>query len=246
MHPHAQTRIVLVTGASRGVGADVALRLAGPDTHVVVNYREHTERAQHTVDAIRDAGGHASMLAADISDDDDVTTMIEVIRRRFGRLDTVVLTASGGHEHELDPGSAMRVNGAAQRRLARLALPMMSPGGHIVFVTSHQAHFYPHKAVPKGYAAVAAGKRAGETALYAMRTEFHRAGVRFAVVSGDLVDESIIARLLHRSSPGNAEPHDLPAALDGFAAAIADAATVPNPSGVVYVNGPDHPAQMTA
>ena len=46
-------RIVLVTGGSRGVGAEVAQRLAGPDTHVVVNYREKAERAESIAQAIR-------------------------------------------------------------------------------------------------------------------------------------------------------------------------------------------------
>ena len=47
MH-HAPARIVLVTGGSRGIGAEVAQQLASPDTHVVVNYREQAERKQNT------------------------------------------------------------------------------------------------------------------------------------------------------------------------------------------------------
>ena len=90
----------------------------------------------------------------------------------------------------------------------------MPGGGRIVFVTSHQAHFFPHKAVPKGYAAVAASKWAGETALYAMRSEFRRAGVHLTVVSGGAADWT-------------------------FAGAIVNAANNPNPSGIVYVGGAD-------
>ena len=43
---HAPARIVLVTGGSRGIGAQVAQQLASPDTHVVVNYRERAQRAE--------------------------------------------------------------------------------------------------------------------------------------------------------------------------------------------------------
>ena len=96
-----------------------------------------------------------------------------------------------------------------------MAVPLMPAGGRIVFVTSHAAHFFPHKAVPKGQTAVAASKWAGETALYAMRSEFRRAGVHLTVVSGDMVDAT-------------------------FAGAIVNAANTPNPSAIVFVGGADY------
>src|SRR5882757_1975335 len=217
MH-NGPTRIVLVTGGSRGIGADVALQFADSATHVIVNYREKANRANTVAAAIRDAGGHASTIGADISNEADATAMIDSVKSRFGRLDALVLNASGGLERDADPGYAMRLNRDAQRRLSQLALPLMPVDGRIVFVTSHQAHFFPNKAVPKGYSAVAASKRAGETALYAMRSVFSRAGVHLTVVSGDMVDETV----------------------DEFAAAIVGAADSPNPQGIVYIGGADY------
>ena len=218
MH-NAPARIVLVTGGSRGIGAQLAQQLASADTHVVVNYRERAQRAESIAEAIRSAGGHASTMRADISDEAECAAMIDTIANRFGRLDALILNASVGVELGAHPGYAMRSNRNAQRRLARMAVPLMPTGGRIVFVTSHQAHFFPHKAVPKGHTAIAASKLAGEATLHAMRPEFHRAGVHFTVVSGDTADAT-------------------------FAAAIAKAANTPNPSGIVYVGGPDH--KMTA
>lgn len=55
MH-HVPERIVLVTGASRGIGAEVAQQLADPNTHVIVNYREKAKRAEDIAEAVRDAG----------------------------------------------------------------------------------------------------------------------------------------------------------------------------------------------
>ncbi|MDH6198649.1 3-oxoacyl-[acyl-carrier protein] reductase [Mycobacterium frederiksbergense] len=222
MQPAATTRIVLVTGASRGIGAEVAQLVAGPDTHVVVNYRERAKRADTVADAIRSSGGHASTIGADIYDEAAVAAMIDQVAREFGRLDVLVLNASGGPELGTDPGDAMRLNREAQRRLAQLALPLMPAGGHIVFVTSHQAHFFPNKAVPKGYASVAASKRAGETALYAMRSEFDHRGIHFTVVSGEV------------DSDGEE------------ATAIANAASAPHPSGIVYVGIPDYLTRLSA
>jgi 3-oxoacyl-[acyl-carrier protein] reductase len=240
---HVPERIVLVTGASRGIGAEVARQLADPNTHVIVNYREKAKRAEDIAEAVRDAGGHASTLRADISDEADATAMMESIETRFGRLDALVLNASGGLEMGADPGYAMRLNRDAQRRLAQLAVPMMPVDGRIVFVTSHQAHFFPNKAVPKGYSAVAASKRAGETALYAMRAVFSRAGVRLTVVSGDMIDGTIIVRLLQRRDPDAVKArrvHGTLPTVTEFSGAIVSSVTMPSPPGIVYVGGADY------
>jgi NAD(P)-dependent dehydrogenase (short-subunit alcohol dehydrogenase family) len=209
MQPFA--RVVLVTGASRGIGAEVARQLASPDTHVIVNYREKVDRANAVVEAIRSAGGNATALAADISDDVEVEAMMQYITTHFGKLDALILNASGGLE--------MRRNREAQRQLASLAMPLMPVSARIVYVTSHQAHFYPNKAVPKGYSGVAASKRAGETALYTMRSELDHAGIHVTVVSGD--GASIV-----------------PA--EQFANAIVNAAVTPSPSTIVYIGGADY------
>lgn len=204
-------RVVLITGASRGIGAEVARQLVSPDTHVIVNYREKVNRANAVVEAIRSAGGSATALAADISDDVEVAAMMQYITTHFGRLDALILNASGGLE--------MRRNRDAQRQLASLAMPLMPVGARIVYVTSHQAHFYPNKAVPKGYSGVAASKRAGETALYTMRSELDHAGIHVTVVSGD---ETTIAPV------------------EEFATAIVNAAVTPSPSTIVYLGGADY------
>lgn len=219
--PHEPTHTILVTGASRGIGAEVAHRLARADTHVIVNYREQAKRADAVANAIRAAGGSASTLAADISNETATAWMIDSIAARFGRLDGLILNASGGLERGADPGSAIRRNRDAQRRLAQLAVPLMPVGGRLVFVTSHQAHFFPNKAVPKGYSVAAASKRAGETALYGMRSTFDHAGLHMTVVSRDMADGTVF---------------DLPTAKQ-FAAAIVDAVRAPRPTGIVYVGG---------
>ncbi|PND54317.1 short chain dehydrogenase [Mycobacterium sp. ENV421] len=214
-------RVVLITGASRGIGAEVARQLAAPDTHAIVHYREKAERANAVVDAIRAAGGSATALAADITDAVEVEAMMQYVSAHSGRLDALILNASGGMEIGADPGYAMRLNRDAQRRLALLALPLMPAGSRIVFVTSHQAHFYPHKAVAKGYGRVAASKRAGETALYAMRSELDHAGIHLTVVSGDGTTGALPT-------------------VEGFATKIVNAAVTPNPSTIVYAGAADY------
>lgn len=64
------------------------------------------------------------------------------MRDEFGRLDTLILNASGGLERDADPGYAMRINCYAPVHLLTRALPLICAGGRVVFVTSHQAHFH--------------------------------------------------------------------------------------------------------
>lgn len=243
-HPERSTaaRVALVTGASRGIGAEVARFLGAAGVHVVVNYREKAKRAQVVVDDIRAAGGRASAAGADISDEMQVQALLTNLKEQYGALDLLVLNASGGLERGADPSYAMRLNRDAQLRLATLAIPLMRPGARIVFVTSHQAHFYPAKPVPDGYGPIAQSKRAGEDALLAAKPALIERGIELKVVSGDMIDGTIIVRLLHRKDPAAVEARREHAALptvEEFATAIARAALQPDAPDTIYVGGAD-------
>ncbi|WP_405136859.1 SDR family oxidoreductase [Nocardia sp. NBC_01388] len=236
-------RIVLVTGASRGIGAETARVLGARGDHVVVNYREKRKRAEVIVADIAAAGGSASVAGADITDPDSARALIESTAGEFGRLDVLVLNASGGLERDAAPEYAMRLNRDAQTRLARLALEHLPAGGRIVFVTSHQAHFSATRPVPNRYEPIAASKRAGEDALREMIPEFDSRGIGFTVVSGDMIDGTIIVRLLERRDPdavtARREHGSLPT-VEEFATAVADATTAATaPGHTVYVGGRD-------
>ncbi|WP_084477829.1 SDR family oxidoreductase [Nocardia jejuensis] len=241
--PGTARRTVLITGASRGIGADTARTLAARGDHVVVNYREKRKRAEVVAAQIIAAGGSASVAGADITDPDSARALVDSVVSDFGGLDVLVLNASGGLERDAAPDYAMLLNRDAQTRLALLALPHFAPGGRIVFVTSHQAHFSPTREVPAGYAPIAASKRAGEDALRALIPEFDRHGIGFVVVSGDMIDGTIIVRLLERRDPdavsARRDHGDLPT-VEEFAAAVADATTVrATPGHTLYVGGTD-------
>jgi NAD(P)-dependent dehydrogenase (short-subunit alcohol dehydrogenase family) len=238
--PAAQ--VALVTGASRGIGAAVARNLADEGLHVLVNYREKAKRAQRIVEDIRSAGGQASTVGADISDEAAAATLIATIARQFGQLHVLILNASGGLERGADADYAMRLNRDAQVRLVELAAPLMPVGSRIVFVTSHQAHFYPHNPVPNGYEEIAGSKRAGEDALLAMRPELARRGIELRVVSGDMIDGTIIVRLLHRRDPRAVETRrthgPLPTVIE-FATAITRAGVSAQHPSTTFVGGED-------
>lgn len=245
VEPKAGPQIILITGASRGIGAETAAQLAGPGRHIIVNYREKARRANEVVEAIRARGDEASAAQADLTDERSVVAMAADIQRRFGRLDALVLNASGGMERGADPGYAMRINRDAQLSLARLALPLMRPGARIVFVTSHQAHFHGRIPVPVDYIPVAVSKRAGEDALCAMRPTLGAQGVALVVVSGDMIDGTVTVRLLERSDPDAVAARraagPLPT-ISEFAAAIVHASRHPDLDGqMIFVGGQDYP-----
>jgi NAD(P)-dependent dehydrogenase (short-subunit alcohol dehydrogenase family) len=239
-----ERQTILITGASRGIGAEVAVRLADRDRHIVVNYREKDRRANDVANAIRAAGGQASTARADLCDDLAVEAMLGDISGQHGHLDVLVLNASGGLERHADPGYAMRLNRDAQVELTRRALALMRPGGRVVFITSHPAHFYGRKEVPVEYLPVAVSKRAGEDALREMQDTFHAKDVGFVVVSGDLVDGTFVMRLLERANPDAVAMRRAAGALptvSGFAAAIVDVIESQGQDGqTIYVGGPDY------
>jgi 3-oxoacyl-[acyl-carrier protein] reductase len=86
-------KIALVTGASRGIGAAIAVRLASEGAHVVVNYAGSEDAAKSVVAAIIEAGGSAQALRADVSDPAACTALVEGVVGEHGRLDILVNNA---------------------------------------------------------------------------------------------------------------------------------------------------------
>ena len=224
----------LITGSSRGIGADTAKLLAAAGAKVVINYRSKAPRATKVVDEIVAAGGTAIAIAADLTDEASVAEMMREIQNHFGSLELLVLNASGGMEAGMGENYALRLNRDAQLNVVTQALPILKPGSRIVFVTSHQAHFIATTPTMPEYEPVARSKRAGEDALRARIPELDAAGVEFVVVSGDMIEGTITATLLERANPGAIASRRSSAGklynVAEFAAEVASAAVEPIPA----------------
>lgn len=86
-------RVALVTGGSRGLGAAMALTLARSGHQVVVNYARRADAADDVVAAIAAGGGDAYAVSADVSEEDQVATLFEAAKERFGPVEILVNNA---------------------------------------------------------------------------------------------------------------------------------------------------------
>lgn len=226
-------RRALVTGSSRGIGADTVRYFAEAGADVVVNFRNKAPRAEKLADQLGGLGVRAIVQGADLTDPDSVAGMMEAVRREFGGLDILVLNASGGMESGMGEDYALRLNRDAQLSVLDAALPLMGTGSRVVFVTSHQAHFIRSTPTMPEYEPVARSKRAGEDALRERIPELQERGIGFTVVSGDMIEGTVTATLLNRLNPGAIEERREQAGklynVSEFAAEVARAAVDPVP-----------------
>jgi 3-oxoacyl-[acyl-carrier protein] reductase len=86
-------KTAIVTGASRGIGRTIALRLAADGFGVVVNFAGNTAKAEEVVNEITSAGGRALAIQADVANPEDVKQLFEKTLKAFGQIDVVVNNA---------------------------------------------------------------------------------------------------------------------------------------------------------
>ena len=188
--------VTLVTGASRGIGAATALRLARAGHAVAVNYARDAAAAASVVEAIRGEGGDAVALQADVADEAEVLRLFEAIDRRWGHLTGLVNNAG-----VVD--AATRVEAVTLARLQRLfavnvfgsflcareALKRMGAGGAIVNVSSVAARL----GSPGEYVDYASAKAAIDTFTRGLALEVAARGIRVNAVRPGIVETEIHA-----------------------------------------------------
>lgn len=86
-------KVAVVTGASRGIGREIARTLAAAGAAVIVNYNGSAQRAEDTVGEIEENGGRAEAMQCDVSDFESAGKLIETVVKKYGRIDILVNNA---------------------------------------------------------------------------------------------------------------------------------------------------------
>ena len=194
-------RIILVTGASRGIGAATAKFAGQRGYRVAVNYRQNRSAADEVVNSIVSAGGEALALQADVSDEAAVVRMFATIDSELGRIDALVNNA-GMLEPQMrvEAMSAQRINRVLTTNItscflcAREAVVRMSTkhggnGGAIVNVSSMAAKL----GSPNEYVDYAASKAALDALTIGLAHEVAQEGIRVNAVRPGVIYTDIHA-----------------------------------------------------
>lgn len=194
-------KVVLVTGASRGIGAATALAAAARGYAVAVNYTSQAGAAEEVAGAIRANGGRAITVQADVAQEDQVLAMFAKVDAELGRLSALVNNAGVVDvSQRVDEMSVARlrrmfdINVIGSILCAREAVRRMStrhggPGGAIVNVSSAASRL----GSPSQYVDYAAAKGAIDAFTIGLAKEVAAEGIRVNAVRPGLIETDIHA-----------------------------------------------------
>jgi 3-oxoacyl-[acyl-carrier protein] reductase len=141
-------KVALVTGASGGIGASIARKLAVAGASVAVHYKSGTDRAHAVVNEIRSNGGAAVAVAADLSDVAAIDALFAAVNERFGGVDIVVSNAGvafGGKAiadtDEVDFDRVMTANAKSMFFVLRAAARSIRDNGRVIAIGSSTTEF---------------------------------------------------------------------------------------------------------
>jgi len=193
---------LLVTGASRGIGASIARRAAAAGYDVALTYAADRDAAQRVAGEVEAAGRRALVIHADVAREADVLSAFAAVDGEFGRLDALAInagiTGSFTRIEEIDAAMlervfAVNVVGAflcAREGVRRMSTARGGSGGAIVVVSSVAARI----GSPNEYVHYAASKAAVDTLVLGLAKEVGREGIRVNAVAPGLIDTEIHAR----------------------------------------------------
>jgi len=208
-----QGKVALVTGAARGIGRAIALKLGSAGCDIVANYYNSHDEAEGLCAELRKQGRRAIAVQGSVGVPDSVDEMFAEIGKHFDRLDIVVSNAASGVlKPVMEMGLkhwrwCMETNALAVNLLAQRAVPLMKDGGRVIAMSSLGAQ----RAMP-GYGFIGASKAALEAVVRALAQELGPRGIRANVVSAGVVDtdalayfpnrEELLANFAHRTPAG--------------------------------------------
>jgi NAD(P)-dependent dehydrogenase (short-subunit alcohol dehydrogenase family) len=185
-----EDKVALITGASRGIGRALALRLAARGTKVVVNYKQNEQLAREVVAETERLGATGMAIRADLESLEEIEAMFDQVQEHFGRLDFFVSNASASNFHhfmDLKPHHLERTFNLNVRAFVvgtqRAVRLMPEGGGRIVVLSSYGSI----RSFPT-YANLGSAKAAIETWARYMAVELAPRGVNVNAVNGGIIE----------------------------------------------------------
>jgi len=215
-----QQRSAIVTGGSKGIGAEISKRLAADGFAVIVNYAHGRDAADAVVREIESAGGRAVAVAADLGDPKGMSALFDAAEQAFGKVDTLVNNAGMmqlGPIAEFDDASFDRqvaLNFGGVFRGMREAAKRLADQGRIINFSSSVVGLY-----QPGYGVYAATKAAVEAMTHILAKELGSRGISVNAVApgpvatelflGDKSDEQVAAIAKMNPFGRIGEPEDI-------------------------------------
>jgi NAD(P)-dependent dehydrogenase (short-subunit alcohol dehydrogenase family) len=182
-------KVALITGASRGIGKALALRLAARGAIPVINYKQNEQLAGEVVAEVERLGSTGLAIRADLENLDEIEAMFDQVQERFGRLDFFVSNASASNFHhfmDLKPHHLERTYNLNVRAFVvgtQRAVKLMPDGGRVVVLSSYGSI----RSFPT-YANLGSAKAALETWARYMAVELAPRGVNVNAVNGGIIE----------------------------------------------------------
>lgn len=193
-------QVALVSGAARGIGRAIALKLASAGCDIAANYYNSADEAEALCAEIRTMGRRAVAIQASVGIPASVDDLFVELRKHFDRLDIIVNNAASG---VLKPTTemtlkhwrwCMETNALALNLLTQRALPLIpAGGGRIIALSSLGAS----RAMPH-YGFIGASKAALEALVRSLAQELGPRGIRVNTVSAGVVDTDALAYFPNR------------------------------------------------
>ncbi|SDI53628.1 enoyl-[acyl-carrier-protein] reductase FabL [Alteribacillus bidgolensis] len=196
-----ENKVALVTGSSRGIGKQIALKLAEKGYNIVVNYARSKTKAMETADEIESLGVKAAIVKANVGKTEKIKELFSTVNDTFGRLDVFVNNAASGvlrPAMELEENHwdwTMNINSKALLFCAQEAAKLMEKnnGGNIVSLSSLGSQRY-----LKNYTAVGVSKAAVEALTRYLAVELSEKGIVVNAVSGGAVNTEALTHFPNR------------------------------------------------
>jgi glucose 1-dehydrogenase len=234
-------RIAVITGSGSGIGQAIAERLAKEGANCVIDYVDHVEEADQTVDKIQSAGGKAVLVQADVSVVADCTRLIENAWSEFGSCDILVNNAGieksanfvDVTESEYDAVLGVNLKGAffLTQAFVRKLIAAKKPGRIINISSVHEDMVFPH------FSTYCASKGAMRMLMRDLAVELGPAGITVNNIAPGAINTPINTSLLADKPKLNALLANIPLGRLGEPGEVAGVAAFLASDDGAYVTG---------